>query len=551
MTNNIIVFQPPETKDVSISKTEKEILYKKFEEQASIPTYHFQTFMEMDDKANKAEVKTTIPSIMIKDILLYCTPIIKELPDFNIQTKTVDIFKKKEVIEKTESYYNIAIQLDRPIECYVNDMKLLKTIIIPSNTMFFIIGLIIPHQFQKYIDSTIPNFINSLSIDELLSSGKYGLIEFQSDTYTQSHIPKLSPTTSKQEILNSISTTKDRKDFESKSFKEHKDFDSSQNVVYFSSDDNSREKITAIVKYIKYLNLFYEKNFYMVNQYLSHPPFATYIKKYIQEFNIMDYASIIKQPTPTLTLKLMEQLIHSKTGSSAYANNFLFTTFAIFHIYNKINILGLNHTQSKKVIQILDNQNKYDKILSEYNQLKFRKKLEYAKKKAISIDKFQISNLMKLTDAQKKIVDIQYDKLEKYYSAFQKHTEDFKIINRLYWAITNDKQKLIKDLLKDIEKLVNVPKNLDKATEMLQNKHKINLICPHEIARAQKMIATDYKTDLIKSGQIRKYLIQIFSLPPTNEGYFCKICGERLQLCDNRCPSCRISLQRLQPVYGR
>lgn len=498
MTSNIVVFQPPDTKDVSITKTEREILYEKFEKHASIPAYHFRSFMEMEDFQKYNEmIKTTIPSIMIKKILPYCTPIIKELPDFSVKTKTVDIFKQKEAEKRKEIYYNISLQLDNIIRCQVEGIKTIKSVVIPANTMFFIIGLEIPQKFLYYIDYSMPNFILSLKSNELLSSGKYGLSEFQSKTWTQSHFPILRPQGSQSE------------------------------KIYFKSDDDARSKIMHILNYIMYINSFYEKNFYMINNYLYQPPFANYIKKYVNDYNIFypEYVKKSKSVSITPSIKLMEQLIHGKASGDQYSDDFLFSIFDVFDVYNKINILGINNPRSKKVIQMIDMKNKYNKILIDYNKLKFKKKLEYAKKKSISLNKFNISNLNDLTPTQTKIINLEYEKMEKYYSSFQKHSDDFKVVNSLFWAIANDRQKLIQDRLKEVYKLVKIPKNLADATQMLENKNKIHLICPHVIAKAQKMLET-YKTDLIKSGKIREYLINTFSQPPTADGHFCRICGE-------------------------
>jgi hypothetical protein len=505
MTSSIIVFQPPEVKDVSISKNEQEILYDKFEKQASIPAYHFNSFMEMENikKHQDTDVKTTLTSITIKKILAYCQPIIKEIPDFTVKTKTVDVFKKTVVEERQKSYYNISLQLNYPIKCKVEGIKTISEIIIPPETMFFIIGVRVPQKFKKILDSSSVNYIMSLKQMEFLSSGKYGLIEFQSNTYTQSNINSLTP--KGKAPVN----------------------------IYFTSDDDSKKKINEIDRYIKYIETFYENNYYMVNLYLQQPPFINYIKEYIKEYNIFypEFYKKGKNITITPLVKIMEQLIHSKSSGESYADNFLFSVSNVFEIYNKIHMLGISNPQSKKLIQSINIQNQHDKVFIDYNKLKFSKKLEFAKKKSISINKFDIYDLLLLTPAQNKIVNLEYDKLEKYYKSFQKYADDFNIINFLNRAMTNDNQKLIHEKLKEIDKVVKIPKDLDKASEMLQNSHKINLICPHVIAKAQKMIAT-YKSDLIKSGQIREYLIKTFSLPPTNEGYFCRICGELLAEAD-------------------
>lgn len=501
MATNIIVFQQPEIKEVSISKTEREILYEKLEKQSSIPAFHFKTFMEIEDFQKKTDtVNTTIPSIMIKKILPYCTPIIKEIPEFTVKVKTVDIFnKKKPSDDRKQSYYNIALQLEYPQKCIVETIKNIKSVVVSSNTMFSIIGIQLPKVLKIHIDGTFPNFLLSLNTNELLSSGKYGLVELQSETYSQSHIDGLNPSTG------------------------------SQTNIYFDSDNDAVQKITKIIKYIEYLTNFYENNYYMINNYTKHPPFVDYLKKQLKDYNLFNPE--FNRFTPSIksdnVVKVMENLINIRSYNEPFYNNFLFSFSHIFDVYNKINMIGINHPNSKKYIQNFYIQNEYKKTQSDYNKIKFKKKLEFAKKQSISMNKFAISDLSKLTQSQQKVIDLEYNKLEKFYNSIQKFSDDFKLVNSLFWAIANDRQTLIQSRLNDLEKIIKIPNNIEKADEILQNKNGIHLICPHVIAKAQKMIAP-YKTDLIRSGKIREYMINTFSLPTSTDGHFCRICGELL-----------------------
>ena len=95
MTSQIVVFKPSEEQQIKSNKTERQILYEQFERNASIPVHHFQTFMEMEefDEENR-EISTNVPSILIKNVLKYCTPIIYDIQDFTVRRKSVDIFKK-------------------------------------------------------------------------------------------------------------------------------------------------------------------------------------------------------------------------------------------------------------------------------------------------------------------------------------------------------------------------------------------------------------------------------------------------------------------------
>ena len=128
--NTITVFKPPEVQEIKSNKTENEIIYELFEKHASIPKYHFSTFMEMENyEESKKDINSTLPSILIKSILKYCTPIIRTIPEFTVQTKTVDIFKKTDkpvdTRLKDDKYYNISMQLEYPIVCKIDYNKLI------------------------------------------------------------------------------------------------------------------------------------------------------------------------------------------------------------------------------------------------------------------------------------------------------------------------------------------------------------------------------------------------------------------------------------------
>jgi hypothetical protein len=511
---SITIFQPPEKKDFLISKTEKQLLYEKFEKDSYIPSHHYQSFMELDNYDLNEEIRfksinTTLLSILIKPILKYCTPIIQEIPDNIIKTKTADSFRKNDTnpLIKINKYYNISVVLDYPIKCFVekNIIKYDKSlVIIPSNTVLSIIGLKIPKKFIKIINETTTNFFKALDRGELIESGKYGLIEFYSNTFTQERFSELVP----KNIFKSS--------------------------MYFKNDIDSKDYITKLLKYIYYINEFYKKNYHIVNTYVS----LYDIKKIsIKDgyFHKLKYALSNKLKSTDI-LKTMEHIIldildPQNTTLSDYKNTFVFNVNNVDIIYNTFKMLGLNSPYSKKIIQYM-HINKINKtIINNYNQLKFKKSLEFAKKNSLSLNKFNINDLSKLNDSQRKLIDIEYEKLEKYYNSFKNYTDDFNMVKSLSDAIYDDNKKSIKKILDNISKIIKLPSDIDHSTNYLQNKNKINLVCPHVIAHAQKLLLI-YKNNLTKNGEIRKYLINVFSLPYDVDGHFCRICGELLAKTD-------------------
>ena len=514
MTSNIIVFKPPEIQDVKSNKTEREITYDAFVKNASIPPHHFEVFMEMENVEDASVgIQSTLPSILIKSILPYCTPIIKTMPEFTVKAKTVDIFNKKKVDDRTvEKYYSVSIQLEYPIECKfeydraIDEKTRLGKVVIPKHETFRIVGVIIPKKIVKNQDTSFLNHILELPAVDILNAGNFGLIDFQSGTYTQSRLRDITPQT--------LSKTHD--------------------TIYFESDTDARGKIQIIDKYIKYIDTFYQNNMTMVYRYLYSLPFASHITEQSRLFNIFnpEFNKKAKKTVHNPIAVLIAKLIQTQVSNSEYANDFMFDNHQIFDQLHQIMMLGISNPSSKKKLQELDTKKLHDETIVEFNKLKFQKKLEYAKKKSIAYNKFKVHRLIDLTATQTKIVNLEFDKMEKFYQSIQKHGDDFKVVNSLFWAMQIDKSDIIKEKLGELDKLVKIPKNLDdpKLT-MLQNSKKINLICPHVIAKAQHMIKPS-QNELVKSGLIREYLINKFSLPVNADGYFCRICGELIAEAD-------------------
>jgi hypothetical protein len=508
MSSNIIVFKPPEIHDLKSNKTEREIAYDAFIKTASIPPHHFEVFMEMETlEDKKIPINTTLPSILIKSILPYCTPILNNIPVFDLRTKSVDLFNKKKVdVREEKRGYGLTIQLEYHKHCEIeyinqnNEKNRLRSIVMPKHETFEVVGVIIPKKIVKQRDNAFLNHMLELSAVDILKAGSFGLTEFQSDIYVQSRLRDITPA--------AIST--------------------SHNKVYFSSDEDAIRKIKIITTYIKYIDDYYQNNTAMMYRYLYSLPFASHMEEQSKLYNIFNpeinkkSESIKQNPLAVLIAKL----IQSRVGNSEYTNDFMFDNNKIFDKLHQIMMLGISNQASKKKLQDLDIQKLNDETIIEFKKIKFQKNLEYAKKKSIAYNKFKVDRLVELTPSQKNIVNLEFDKMEKFYKAIKDHGDDFKLVNKLFWTMRNGNPDNIKELLTELGKIIKIPKNLiDPKLSMLQNAKKINLICPHVITKAQYMVNSEHN-DLVKSGLIRRDLIKNFSLPVTVDGYFCRICGE-------------------------
>ena len=106
MLSEIIVFQPPEQKEIYITKSERELLYEDLEKYSPLDSHHFNAFYDMEtEEINSNVIDSTIVSIMFKYVVKYCFPIIREIPKLNLYVKRRNM---KKVIEKediSKEYY--------------------------------------------------------------------------------------------------------------------------------------------------------------------------------------------------------------------------------------------------------------------------------------------------------------------------------------------------------------------------------------------------------------------------------------------------------------
>jgi hypothetical protein len=272
MTSNIVVFKPPDEEEVTINKTEREILYDKFEKTAHIDAHHFKSFMEMvNNEEREQKTISTIPSILIKSVLPYSIPIIRAIPEFTVKPKTVDVFKNKKsgIKERNaqrekerlkDKSYSISVQLGHPIRGYLYNKRKAPEkaytdadiITIPTNETFDIMGLVLPQQIIKTVDKSFLNYIDEVPMVDILMAGKFGLRNFQSGNYTQSRISSISP-----QVL---------KKYE---------------IIHFKSDDDAKLKINAFAYYIDFTSEFYERNLVMMYKHIYNMPMSKIKKNYI------------------------------------------------------------------------------------------------------------------------------------------------------------------------------------------------------------------------------------------------------------------------------
>ena len=488
--SEITVFQQHIAEDIDVSKTEKEILYDKFKKNNALQEFHYDSFMEIETYLESQNFSySTIPAILLKNIVSYCTLIISE--------KKTDEVK---FTKKIEDSYFIPIQLDMPTKCkmIINKNKEID-ITIPSNVQINVLGIEIPEIFKTKFDKSEYNFLLFAKLNDLLLTGQYSELDHQSKINTLEKIQKFIPKTKKE-------------------------------TVYFKNDKDALKILNKIIDHIIYIRKYYSDNYILLNNYIHNEPFVKLIKKIK---NTQIFPDMLKQKRSSdKVLELIEDISNYKLHNNNISNMMMLNYTGLYENYNKIKLSGINGRKGKKIIQDMNESTVNKKIIDSYLKEKSKKELELAKKKSIAFDKFNIKNLNKLNENQLKIIKIEYEKLEKYYESLEKYKDEYEIISKLSNAINFDDFEVISKCLKDVEKIIKVPKNIIDVKDFLYNKKNVPLICPHIIFKAQKLIKVG--KNITQSGQIRQSLLDLYSMPVSDTGYYCKICGEFLAEVDDK-----------------
>ena len=225
--NEIIVFEIPE-KELSINKTQKQLEYDEIKSSELLNNHHIETLYEMDEyNESKQKPKSTIISILLKWILQYCIPIITK-----------------------EDRYAISLQMDNKTYAVHND----KLILIPADVQFKVIGIKIPELFIKFYDKRILSHFDHIDDEQLAYSGSYGLINFQTDRYTQQ-----------------------------RNLFTHPGTPAINNTIMFKDDQTAGIILNNIINYIDYTEEYYNINFPVIKYDIVLPKINKLTNSNIQE----------------------------------------------------------------------------------------------------------------------------------------------------------------------------------------------------------------------------------------------------------------------------
>ena len=497
MTSEIIVFQPPEQKEILLTKSERELLYEDLEKYSMLDAHHFKAFYDMEtEEIESSIINSTILSIMFKYVTKYCSPILREIPKLNLRIKRRSAQHVKEKEDTAKDYY-FTMQFAQKTKGFTKSGVRIE---LAPSVYYQIIGIKMPKILKIARDQTIPELISSINIFNLTTMGSYGMQSYNTKRYIQQrpHFIKMSHES------NLLGKT-----------------------IIFTSNENGLEVIKSLIDSIQSMNDYYKTYYASVYTSLKYKPFSEFRKilfsKGVKK-DSFDESKVMQDMEENNETKKIREIY--KGVLPKYITRFLYSlqNNEIFDIYNKIKLLGVGHVKADGILNELVTKNTNEDRLVLQKKQKYISYLEFAKKQAIAFAKFQIRDLHELTKNQREIMELEYANVKKIENGSKKMSESLKIVGFLYESINNMDLKEIKKNLDKVKSLAeNIPEKLEKQIVLVKDIEGVSMLCPHILVKAQKIL--DANKDPHKLSDVRDYVLTYFSLPDISLGHFCRICG--------------------------
>jgi hypothetical protein len=473
MSTEITIFEIPE-KEISTSKSQKEMEYDDLRRASKLPSYHFDSFYDIELRNEMNSVpKSNIVSILCKYVIKYCMPI----------TKSHDV------------KYDIVLQNEYITKLL--DVSTGKYQAVPSNIQFNVVGLRIPMVFVEKYDSHMLSTFDHISNIDLINTGKWGLRDNQTNKFTAQRDGFTHPG------LPPIKTEPG-------------------NLVFFNSEDDAQTKLNIIITYIKYMEKYYYNNFLTLISDTKTDP-------YLPQFdnNGMLPWKIKTDNKYKDVLESMKSAIYGKLGKPFDVGIFMtLQQNNLMRAYNIGSIIGIGNKVFKSELITQKDVLEYKIDFDKQRMLGISKQLESSKKRAISFNKYGVSHLTELDKKQLSVVELEYKKTELALSKgiSLKGKENQKLwyhLSKSFLDVTDDR---LKAAIIAIER--SIPKDQTLGNSLIEGG-----VCPH-VYKKGKVSLKDFGKPWLQDN-LKKEIVQHYSLPGTTDGYFCGICGEQLAEADN------------------
>lgn len=472
MTTEITIFDIPE-QEIVINKSQKEIEYDNLKRLSKLPSYHFDSFYDIELREEKHDIpQSNIVSILCKYVIKYCQP----------------------VMNSDDNGFKITLQNERITKIYDLSTNLYYSI--PSNEQFNIVGIQLPYIFVNEYDKYMLSSFDHITNDDMANTGFYGLYDHQTNKFTAQKPGFNKPGDPYIETIDN-------------------------NIVLFRNENDANTKLKLLIDYIQYIEKYYAEN------YLTLVTDITF--DYKPEF-VNDGRTNWKIERDTNDTDVLKSLKKGYNGSLDNAfDSGLYLTLQkndLIKAYNVGKKIGITSPVFKTELNIKKEKIEYQIDFEQQKQLNLEKQLETSKKRTIAYKKYKEMDLTKLDKKQLNVINLEYEKMQKTMNkkisiAGQ---ENQKLWSNLRKSFLEIKDVKLRKVLQEIEKQI--------SNKQLNSKELIEGgVCPHVYHQGKTMLKDFSKPWM--SENIRKELINNFSLPESTAGYFCSICGEFLSEADN------------------
>jgi hypothetical protein len=470
MTTEITIFEIPD-KELTTNKSQKELEYEELERISKLPSHHFNSFYDIELlNEQMRSPDSSIVAILCKYVVQYCMPVIT---DDDMHSKI----------------YNIALQNEHSISVYNDSLKRYQ--VIPADIQFNVVGVRIPTVFTRKYNKHILASRDHLTNETIANSGQYGLMDLQTKKFTQQRYGFTHPG------LPNMSST--------------------DNIIYFNNETTTKKTLGEIIEYITFMETYYNTN--LLTLYIDMK-----IMPYVPTF-LNDGRKLWKIIRDGYSKKLIDAIlptIDGKIGDS-FEYDVLMTLEQnnLIYAYNMGKSIGIDTPLFQREINGRQNY-----LTDQTNFVKQRyagyvKKLEISKKQSIAFNKYNETNLDNLDKKQQDVVLLEYNKLEKFLS--KTLNTEAKQNQVLYYRLRKSFQDLTDDRLRDA---LNAIKKEISMSQLNGKKLIDGGVCPHVFTYGETLLKNFNKPWL--NTELRKNVVNQYSLPTDISGYFCYICGEHL-----------------------
>jgi len=492
MSSEIIIFQSPDESD-QIVKEHREIEYEKLAaDLGNENSYHTEGLLDMVDRRAVDKsfwVNSNILSILTKQVISYCKPIVSEIPHVNASAQLI--------AETEDKTFFVQLQMNHELDAIViskEDMSEIN-ISIPSDIPFRVIGVKVPKLLVPHLDySTIPAVHPVLSdIRGLYRSGAYSYelpIRNKNNIapYTQQLLATNFNDYSAQPLVQS-------------------------GTFMFNNKDDARTVLDTILTRLYSMREYYTKflPFCIIAKPMSPIKTGPYNGPQSQNKLPPEFKDVLFYPYASesgLNEKLMGE--------------------GLFSLYNKIKKVGLTDETVRASIKTkqIENQIRRERI-AQSKEISMQVVDDF-RKQAIVNRKFPGQDYKNLKPKEKDII-----------------IKEFELLNRKAKFIRNPEiRKVVYGFLKSFE-TINTAVNLQKSYNALKSlvKEKSLILgdiglCEHNLRHAD-LLLEGYKTGAIYKSRsaydTREILVKEFTTPDTfiSDEYYCKICGQVIASDDN------------------